>query len=65
MNENDSDNLVVCTSAGEVYLTNLKGKIFVFKLGHFVTAFVSGMYTAKPKTKPVSCCVFVTTKQKV
>lgn len=65
MNNKDSDYLVACTSAGDVYLVDLKGETSLFKLGELVTAFLSGMYTVKSNTKPLPCCVFVTTKHKV
>lgn len=59
------DYLITCSWNGDTFIIDQKKQVSTFKLGEHITAFCSGMYTAKSNTKPVSCFVFITISHKV
>jgi hypothetical protein len=63
--ESGSDFLIACSWNGETFIIDQKKQVSTFKLGEPITAFCSGMYTARSNTKPVSCFVFITISHKV
>lgn len=59
------DYLITCSWNGDTCIVDQKGNLALFKLGENVSAFSTGMYTARANTKPVPSFVFITMKRKV
>lgn len=64
--EDDSDYIITCSWNGDTYIVDQKGEqIATFSLREPVSTFCSGMYTARPNTRAMSCFVFITPSRKV
>lgn len=63
--DDSSDYIITCSWNGDTYIVDQNSQVATFKLGEYISAFCSGMYTVKSNTKPVPCFVFRTMSSKV